>query len=73
MDERPCSKVGCGVEAVSTLTFDYEDSMAVLGPLSPAPEPYCHDLCARHSDNLSVPQGWQIVRHVILGGIDSRA
>jgi hypothetical protein len=69
MEERLCSKVACRVEAVSTLTYDYEDSMAVLGPLSPSAQPYSHDLCARHAEHLSVPQGWQIVRHAVLGSI----
>jgi hypothetical protein len=45
--------------------------MVVLGPLSPTNEPYSHDLCARHSEQLSVPHGWQIVRHAVLGRIDS--
>lgn len=69
MDERLCSKAACRTEASSTLTFDYDDSMAVLGPLSPIAEPFSHDLCARHAEHLSVPQGWQIVRHAVLGGI----
>lgn len=71
LSERLCSKVACRVEATATLTYDYEDSMVVLGPLSPSDEPYSHDLCARHSEQLSVPHGWQIVRHAVLGKIDS--
>lgn len=71
LSERLCSKVACQVEATATLTYDYEDSMVVLGPLSPTNEPYSHDLCARHSEQLSVPHGWQIVRHAVLGRIDS--
>jgi hypothetical protein len=67
MDERLCSKVACSSAAISTLTFVYEDSMAVLGPLSPSVEPHSHDLCARHADRLSVPNGWQIVRHAVIG------
>lgn len=64
---RVCSKVACSEDAVSTLTYVYADSMAVLGPLSTQPEPHSYDLCARHADRLSVPQGWQVVRHVSLG------
>jgi len=67
MSERLCSKVACNDEATSTLTYDYADSLAVLGPLSPAPEPHSYDLCARHAERLSAPQGWQVVRHVVLG------
>jgi hypothetical protein len=42
--------------------------MAVLGPLSRSPEPHSYDLCTRHAERLSVPQGWQVVRHVSLAG-----
>jgi hypothetical protein len=66
MDARPCSKVACQNEAVATLTYDYADAMAVLGPLSFVSEPHSHDLCEKHSERLSVPQGWQVVRHVSL-------
>jgi hypothetical protein len=52
---------------VSTLTYVYADSMAVLGPLSRTAEPHTYDLCAKHSERLSVPQGWQVIRHVSLG------
>ena len=64
---RPCSKVACGEDAVATLTYDYADAMAVLGPLSYRSEPHSYDLCPRHAERLSAPQGWQVVRHVVLG------
>ncbi len=66
MDGRTCSKVACVRDAVSTLTYDYGDSMAVLGPLSYTQEPHTYDLCAKHSERLSVPQGWQVIRHVVM-------
>jgi hypothetical protein len=59
---RPCSKVACGEDAVSTLTYVYADSMAVLGPLSQTAEPHSYDLCERHADRLSAPQGWHVLR-----------
>jgi hypothetical protein len=64
---RLCSKVACGHEAVASLTYDYADAMAVLGPLSYRPEPHSYDLCPRHAERLSAPQGWQVVRHVVVG------
>jgi hypothetical protein len=64
MDERLCSKVACGRPATSTLTYVYADSMAVLGPLSRRAEPHSYDLCAVHSERLSAPRGWQVMRHV---------
>jgi Protein of unknown function (DUF3499) len=73
MDGRPCSKVACVADAVTTLTYVYADSMAVLGPLSQKAEPHTYDLCERHSQRLSAPQGWQIIRHVMLGGVGSGA
>ncbi|OII13297.1 uncharacterized protein DUF3499 [Curtobacterium flaccumfaciens] len=62
MDVRICSKVACGASAASTLTYDYGDSMVVVGPLSTRVEPHGYDLCARHAATLRVPRGWQVVR-----------
>ena len=66
MDGRLCSKVTCAREAVATLTFDYGDQMAALGPLGGSDHPHAHDLCAQHADRLSVPSGWIVVRHEAL-------
>lgn len=68
MTSRTCSKVACTSDAVTTLTYVYADSMAVLGPLSQSPEPHSYDLCPKHSERLSAPKGWQVVRHAFLGG-----
>ncbi|HWU47828.1 MAG TPA: DUF3499 family protein [Humibacter sp.] len=69
MSRRPCSKVACSREAVATLTYDYADSMAVLGPLALTAEPHTYDLCSAHAERLSVPQGWQVIRHSVFGEI----
>lgn len=66
MHARLCSKVGCAREAVSTLTYDYGDQMAVLGPLGASDDPHAHDLCAIHTDRMSAPKGWMVVRHETL-------
>lgn len=47
---------------MATLTFAYADSTAVLGPLALRSEPGTYDLCAEHSNRLSVPRGWEVVR-----------
>jgi hypothetical protein len=47
---------------VSTLTYVYADSTAVLGPLATYAEPHCYDLCEMHSERLTAPKGWEIVR-----------
>lgn len=49
--------------AIKTLTYIYSDSTAVLGPLSTYAEPHAFDLCATHSDRLTVPQGWTVISH----------
>ncbi len=66
MHGRLCSKVGCAREAISTLTYDYGDQMAALGPLGAADDPHAHDLCAIHTERMSVPKGWVVVRHETL-------
>lgn len=68
IDERLCSKVACAREAVATLTFDYADQVAALGPLGPGGDPHAHDLCAQHAERLSVPAGWLVIRHQALRG-----
>ncbi len=66
MSGRLCSKVACQDDAIATLTYDYQDAMAVLGPLAMRHEPGSYDLCVRHAERLSAPQGWQVVRHVVM-------
>ena len=50
-----------------TLTYDYADSLVVVGPLSLGRQPHTYDLCERHSASFSAPRGWHISRHVFLG------
>ncbi|AYV28028.1 DUF3499 domain-containing protein [Streptomyces sp. CJ_13] len=59
---RRCSRTACGRPAVATLTYVYADSTAVLGPLATYAEPHCYDLCAEHSERLTAPRGWDVVR-----------
>jgi hypothetical protein len=44
------------------LTYVYADSTAVLGPLATYAEPHCYDLCQIHSERMTVPRGWEVVR-----------
>ena len=44
------------------MTYVYADSTAVLGPLATFAEPHCYDLCHMHSERLTAPRGWEIVR-----------
>ena len=35
---------------------------AVLGPLATYAEPHAYDLCDPHSERLSAPRGWEVLR-----------
>ena len=59
---RRCSRTACGRTAVHTLTYVYADQTAVLGPLATFAEPHAYDLCAQHSERLSAPRGWEVIR-----------
>lgn len=59
---RRCSRTACVQIAVSTLTYVYADRTAVLGPLAIYAEPHSYDLCQHHSERLSAPRGWEVLR-----------
>lgn len=59
---RRCSRTACGRPAVCTLTYVYADQTAVLGPLATYAEPHAYDLCDVHSERLSAPRGWEVLR-----------
>lgn len=59
---RQCSRNGCRNAAVTTLTYVYKDQTAILGPLATVAEPHCYDLCAAHSERMTAPRGWEVVR-----------
>jgi hypothetical protein len=40
----------------------YADQTAVLGPLATYAEPHAYDLCDEHSERLSAPRGWEVLR-----------
>lgn len=47
---------------MSSLTFVYADSTAVLGPLSRDSEPHAYDLCREHASGMTAPRGWELLR-----------
>jgi len=59
---RRCSRTACARPAVTTLTYVYADQTAVLGPLATFAEPHAYDLCEAHSERLSAPRGWEVLR-----------
>lgn len=60
---RHCSRPGCALYAVATLTYVYSDSTAVVGPLATVREPHSWDLCLGHASRITAPRGWEMVRH----------
>ncbi|WP_087005099.1 DUF3499 family protein [Gulosibacter sp. 10] len=75
MRSRPCCRVACSRRAEYTLTFDYEDRMAAVGPLAVRSEPHSYDLCALHAGRTTVPEGWTLVKPTPIapGAGDARA
>ncbi|MGH3494459.1 MAG: DUF3499 domain-containing protein [Sciscionella sp.] len=61
---RRCTRTGCANPAVATLTYAYSDLTAVVGPLASFEEPHSYDLCEPHALRLTVPRGWEVLRHV---------
>ncbi|MEO6884843.1 MAG: DUF3499 domain-containing protein [Jatrophihabitantaceae bacterium] len=61
---RRCTRTGCSRPAVATLTYAYSDLTAVVGPLASFAEPHSYDLCEEHALRLTVPRGWEVMRHV---------
>jgi Protein of unknown function (DUF3499) len=59
---RRCSRSACSRPAIATLTYVYADQTAVLGPLATYAEPHAYDLCSEHSERLSAPRGWEVMR-----------
>ena len=59
---RRCSRPGCGLPAVATLTYAYAQSTAYIGPLKGNDDPHSWDLCAEHAEKITTPMGWQLIR-----------
>jgi hypothetical protein len=59
---RRCSRTACGRPATTTLTYVYAEQTAVVGPLATYAEPHAYDLCDAHSERLSAPRGWEVMR-----------
>ena len=59
---RRCSRTACGRPSINTLTYVYAEQTAVLGPLATYAEPHAYDLCELHSERLSAPRGWEVLR-----------
>ena len=65
LSARTCSRASCTNAAIKTLTYIYSDSTAVLGPLATYAEPHNYDLCSTHSERLTVPVGWNVIKQEV--------
>lgn len=61
---RQCSRTRCTGRAVVTMTYNYGEATAVVGPLSPVAQKGALDLCEDHAQSVTVPRGWTMVRLV---------
>ncbi len=57
---RQCSRTGCAAPADATLTYQYGRSLVWLDDLAVERDPHSYDLCFRHAERLSVPNGWRL-------------
>jgi len=57
---RQCSRTGCAEVAAVTLSYQYARSIVWLDDLIAERDPHNYDLCQRHTDRLSVPNGWRL-------------
>jgi hypothetical protein len=58
---RTCARPACGNPPVATLAYDYSGRIIWVDPLSDEPHPMTHDLCGRHADATTAPNGWDLV------------
>lgn len=48
------------MNAMATLSYDYADRSVWLEPVQAERHLATHELCARHADRLSPPNGWRL-------------
>ena len=59
--ERHCARPGCSSPAEATLSYDYRARTAWVDDVAGERHPSLYDLCTRHADDLTVPNGWDHV------------
>ncbi len=64
-----CSRPACQRSPAATLTYDYGSRVATVDHLAPS-HPMQYDLCAEHTERLSVPNGWSLVDRRIGSVVD---
>ena len=64
-----CSRPACQRSPAATLTYDYSSRVATVDHLAPS-HPMQYDLCAEHTERMSVPNGWTLVERRICSVVD---
>lgn len=59
---RTCDNFSCTEPAVASLTYNYTEATAVIGPLPPQKHAGVTEFCEAHANSFNAPQGWQVVR-----------
>ena len=57
---RRCARPTCSTAAVVTLSYDYTARTVWLDDLATQDDPANHDLCERHAERVTAPQGWAL-------------
>jgi Protein of unknown function (DUF3499) len=57
---RRCARPTCSEQAVVTLSYDYTGRNVWLDDLDRQDDPANHDLCERHAERVTAPQGWAL-------------
>jgi hypothetical protein len=58
---RHCARPTCSASATATLSYDYSARTMWLEDLHDDDHPATHDLCGRHADRLTPPNGWELL------------
>ncbi|CAM8635814.1 MAG: DUF3499 family protein [Actinobacteria bacterium] len=59
--KRSCARPGCSSPATATFEYNYGDQMVLLDVLADEAHPANYDVCRRHADSMTVPNGWTLV------------
>lgn len=58
---RSCARPGCGSPATATFEYNYGNQIVFLDVLADESHPANYDVCRRHADSMTVPNGWTLV------------
>ena len=59
--KRSCARPGCASPATATFEYNYAEQIVFLDVLADEAHPANYDVCRRHADSMTVPNGWTLV------------